>query len=397
MRIAIVVWELDITGGTQRLALELSRNLVKRGHVVDVYAYYHAPRKGYVDLMTPLSMRGVTGDRESMPPPITQEIGKIGYFYRIYRKIIVAFWQIDPKVRDLAHLVKSGGRYDVINIHDYSAYRIAPLIQNTRIVWTMNDIQRPPLSGKNPFHNGLFNLIQQALIRREIRNIRTIAVLDERNRRLVRDYYGRDSTVVRGGMDLDMFDGQSPIRVARARYQVFVSSIFFPHRRFEDVVDAAKILRNRGREDFHVQINGITDRALAYYESIRKRIADAALEPFFTITPGLSEEALKKAYLAADLFVFPNDNQTWGLAVFEAMLAGCPTIVSKGSGASEILADGENALLVPPRDPESIANALDRIMNDKELRARLSENGPAFVRSRISWTRYAEEMERLFI
>ncbi len=398
MRIAVILWELDIKGGTQRLALEVSGNLAKRGHTVDVYAYYYAPGNGYTDLMTGLSVHGIASERKTTGKgAVPHGFGAIGYFYRVYQKLISGFWKTDPKVRELAELVRAGGQYDVINVHDYTAYRIAPLLHNVRIVWTMNDIQRPPLAGKNPIHNWLFNSIQKILVRREIRNISAIAVLDERNKRLVREYYGRSAVVVRGGMDLDMFGGRSPIRTSRQKYQIFLSSIFFPHRRFEDMVDAAKLLAGEGRSDFHVRINGFPDRAPAYYASICERMTAAGLDPFFTIATGMSEQELKAAYLSADIFVFPNNNQTWGLAVFEAMLAGCPVIVSSGSGASEILTDEENGLIVPPCTPEAIASALRRLMNDPDLLARLSMNGPVFVKEHLSWSRYAEAMERLFL
>jgi len=66
----------------------------------------------------------------------------------------------------------------------------------------------------------------------------------------------------------------------------------------------------------------------------------------------ISEEKLVEFYSTSDIFVFPNYPQTWGLAVFEAMGCGTPVVVSTSCGASEVLTDKENAILVPPKSPE---------------------------------------------
>jgi glycosyltransferase involved in cell wall biosynthesis len=260
----------------------------------------------------------------------------------------------------------------------------------------MNDIQRPPLTGKSRLHNTLFNFLQKIVATYEIKNIKKIVVLDKRNVALAKSYYNRDSIIVRGGMDLDMFKNITIEKVFKKdRYQLFLSSIFFPWRRFEDVVDAVEILKHKGYTNFNVHINGITDRAPSYYLSIVDRIAKKNVGDYIHITTGLSEPELIQAYAKTDIFIFPNHNQTWGLAVFEAMLAGCATIVSKTSGASEILTDNENALLVNPKSPEEIAEKIALLLDDPKKLESISKNGIEFVRKNLSWKRYAQEMAQV--
>jgi glycogen(starch) synthase len=75
---------------------------------------------------------------------------------------------------------------------------------------------------------------------------------------------------------------------------------------------------------------------------------------------------------------------------------GRPVIVSTGCGVSEVLRDGVDALLVPPRRSDLIALCLGRLMDDAGLRRRLGEQGQRLVEGELSWRRYAERMLRVF-
>lgn len=61
-------------------------------------------------------------------------------------------------------------------------------------------------------------------------------------------------------------------------------------------------------------------------------------------------------YRAADVFVYPSYNETFGLPILEAMAAGCPVVTSDVSAMPETA--GGAALLADPKDPESIADAI---------------------------------------
>jgi glycosyltransferase involved in cell wall biosynthesis len=63
----------------------------------------------------------------------------------------------------------------------------------------------------------------------------------------------------------------------------------------------------------------------------------------------------------------------------EAMAAGLPVVASRLSGIPELVTDGVSGLLVPPADPVALADALQRLAGDPELRARLGDAGRATV------------------
>ncbi|MES2006542.1 MAG: glycosyltransferase family 4 protein [Patescibacteria group bacterium] len=411
MKIAIVLWEATIFGGTQRQALELGLSLKRAGHEVGVFCYAYDPSRTYANVRNELPIYAVKEVQTALQSTVHTSsrakkfIKKIGLYTvllvgRQYLQSMQNLFVAEKAVVELARRMEQVhplSYWDVINVHDYEAYKLARMIKHPNIVWMLNDMQRTKKLVGPLLHRLYMGFIQKEMIKKEIRNIRSIAVMDYRNERLCKEKYGRDSSVVRSGIDLDMFDILSSKRVpAQSPYTLFASSIFFPHRRFEDLIDALALVVESGRRNFHLVLNGSPERAYEYYTFVKNRIESKDLSEFVTLVNGLSEEELKKQYIASDIFIFPNNNQTWGLAIFEAMLAGCACIVSRGSGGHEVLTDGENALLVDPESPEQIAEKLLFLMDHPHEIERISKSGNAFVTNNLSWDKYAQQMLRVF-
>ena len=93
------------------------------------------------------------------------------------------------------------------------------------------------------------------------------------------------------------------------------------------------------------------------------------------IFAGLNKEVWQY-YAASDVVVLPTLNEAFGLVVLEAMSMGLPVLVSSLAGASELVEDGLNGLLIKdPTDASEIAAKLDAILLNERFRTRLGENG----------------------
>jgi glycosyltransferase involved in cell wall biosynthesis len=108
----------------------------------------------------------------------------------------------------------------------------------------------------------------------------------------------------------------------------------------------------------------------------------------------VDEAALALRYAAADVAVFLSDYEGFGLPALEAMARGVPVVASRAPALGEIF--GEAALLVEPRDERAVAAAMERILNDRELRADLVRRGRALA-SRFSWKDTAERTWRCLV
>jgi len=76
---------------------------------------------------------------------------------------------------------------------------------------------------------------------------------------------------------------------------------------------------------------------------------------------------------AMDIVVLPSLSESFSQVIIETLAARRPLVVTDVGGAREVVTDGDNALLVPPRDSEAIRAAISRIVTDEQLRERLIE------------------------
>ena len=84
------------------------------------------------------------------------------------------------------------------------------------------------------------------------------------------------------------------------------------------------------------------------------------------------ERLMSMAFSAADVFVMPTRAEAFGQVVFEAMACGTPVVAFDVGGVPDMVRHEETGLLAPPEDATALGAAVTRVLDDHELRARLS-------------------------
>ena len=99
---------------------------------------------------------------------------------------------------------------------------------------------------------------------------------------------------------------------------------------------------------------------------------------------------------ACDLFVLPSPAEPFGLVLLEAMALGRPVIATDSGGPREIVAQNQTGLLVPPKNPAALAEAICCLINDPQARAEMGAAGEARYRAQFTAARMAREMLALY-
>ncbi len=148
-----------------------------------------------------------------------------------------------------------------------------------------------------------------------------------------------------------------------------------PVKGWEDLLAAFAIAHGRAPA-LTLEIHGhgpVKDRLLRMAGSM------GLSSSFSLCEPGLEAHEIF-ARCAAPVLVVPSREEGFGLVLLEAMAAGVPIIATKAGGIPEVVRDGVEALLAPPRDPEALSAAILRVAGDPTLRARMAEAGRHRVR-----------------
>jgi glycosyltransferase involved in cell wall biosynthesis len=112
-------------------------------------------------------------------------------------------------------------------------------------------------------------------------------------------------------------------------------------------------------------------------------------------------QAMEQAYLTSTVFCLPTRFEPFGTSFVEAMLYQLPCVGPNAWAVPEIIRDGETGLLVPPEDPKALADALVRLLSDRELAQRLGEAARYRTLEHFTWpgvvSRMVEAMQPLLL
>lgn len=110
----------------------------------------------------------------------------------------------------------------------------------------------------------------------------------------------------------------------------------------------------------------------------------------------VSHDQMPSIYSASNLIVLPSRVEGLGLILPEAMACGKPVIGARTSGILEIIEHGENGLLVKPKDPQGLAEAIQEIRNSDSLRRKFVEQGFITVKQKFNAQKQVERLEKIY-
>jgi glycosyltransferase involved in cell wall biosynthesis len=211
-----------------------------------------------------------------------------------------------------------------------------------------------------------------------------IAASEAIRRMLVADGVPEAQTVtVHEGIDVDHVAAAPPVNVHEAFFLPHGAPVvgnvaaLVPHKGQRYLIDAALLVVQQVPDARFVILGEGELR-----EHLEKYVRDHRLEKH-VLLPGFRTDVLG-CLKSFDLFVMSSVTEGLGTSLLDAMAAGRPIVATTAGGIPEIVADGVNGLLVPPRDAHALADAIVRALKDADLRRRLGEAGFARVNQRFT-------------
>ena len=412
MKIAMIHTPLVSRGGGQRQILKLAFELQKFGHEVEIFTSAVNKEKCYREIIEKLTVNVI-------PLPLENKIPKFLIPSEIYQKdegggeadgsSSLRTWMRRAMGRqfytipyELPSMINTGRKipkgFDIINNHNFPsewAAFIAKKRLRVPIVWMCNE---PPIwffnsesrKGLRKINGPIYELFDKTASD----YIDEIIVLSKIAQGYVDRAYHRSSRIVRSGVDVELFHTASGKDI-REKYGLDGDFVLLQVGNFQlskgqaDSINALyQLSKNYDRIKLILDGGGPKGQLVKLSEKLG--ISDKVL-----FLHSNDDEELSKVYAACDVFIFPQQI-TWGLAVIEAMAASKPVIVSNKCGASEIIQSNDNGLIFDQSKPEEIAQKVKLLLDNADLRKKIGGHAYDYVKSHLSWEKYARTMEIIF-
>lgn len=166
---------------------------------------------------------------------------------------------------------------------------------------------------------------------------------------------------------------------------------FVPEKGLQYLVKAAKIVLSEHHDVKFVLVGDGPLKPcimnLAIKNGLKERICFAGK---------MSQREVVQVMQSASVFLLPSLKEGFPKTLLEAMACGKPVIASNISGVNEIIEDGYNGLLVPPREPRLMADAIIELSNDKDLSHKLGQQARLSVLKRYNWDLVIDKIEKVY-
>jgi D-inositol-3-phosphate glycosyltransferase len=216
--------------------------------------------------------------------------------------------------------------------------------------------------------------------------------------------YGADASrlsMVPCGVDLNEFgpgdkaQARHALGLAEHEFVVLQLGRMVPRKGVDNVIQALSHLGD-GRPARLLVVGGNSadpdDGQTPEITRLRELARHCGVAPRVTFIGQRQRAALRNFYLAADVFVSTPWYEPFGITPLEAMACGTPVVGSDVGGIRYSVVDGVTGHLVPPHEPQVLAQCLDHLRANPALAAAMGRAGVHRVRSRFTWDRVATDL-----
>jgi len=385
------------TGGMNVYVRDLSHELIRRGHQVDVFTRSQDPSILRIDDSLGRGARVIHVPAGPEQP---------------YSKHLVYEHLPEFVAGVLKQAAADGIQYDVIHSHYWLSGVVARAL---RQAWGIPVLHMFHTLGR------MKNTVAQRPEERETsRRIACegeivnfsdalVAATPVEKQQLI-DLYGADEKrihVISPGVDLEQFHpipqahAKERIRVCPERDMILFVGRIEPLKGIDNLLRAIALVLERRpalRAGLCVPIiGGDPDRICLEDEMVRLQDLreELGIEDVVTFLGAKDQEMLQYYYSAAEMLVMPSDYESFGMVALEAMACGTPVIASDVGGLAYLVRHRRTGYRVPARDPEALAAKITRLLTHEGLRRRIGQRAACWAES-YAWPKITDQIETLY-
>ena len=378
-------------GGQNVHVAALSMALARRGHAVRVYTRRDDPAlPAVVRIMDGLEVVHV----DAGPPAALSKDVLLPYMGELAVGI-AADWGNSPPDLVHAHFWMSGvAALDAARSREDPGYPV-PVVQTFHALGTVKKRHQ----GAEDTSPAARTWLEPSVGRNADRIIATCS--DEVFELKAMGIPGNRISVAPCGVDLSLFGSSGPVEQRGRRHRIAAVGRLVPRKGVDLSVRALALLAEEGLDDVELLIvGGATDSpGLESDPEVRRLLALArslGVEDRVMLRGQVPREQMPAVLRSADAVVCAPWYEPFGIVPLEAMACGVPVVASAVGGLIDTVVHGKTGLLVPPRDPAALADALAELLQNPRYARRLGMAGKQRANARYSWDRVAADTEKAY-
>jgi L-malate glycosyltransferase len=260
--------------------------------------------------------------------------------------------------------------FDLVHAHYASSYGLVGALSKNLIPLVIS------FWGSDVFYFPRKNWITKSVLKYVLKKADSIQSSSCAMAKEIKLYTDKKVEVVYFGIDTNRF--YPKVKIETEKIVIGVVKTMSPIYAIDHFIKSIPLVQNR---DFEVLIVGGGNQ-LEEYKNLAKELGISDKVKF---EGRVSHEKVLEKLHKMDVFINVSHNESFGVSILEASACGIPVIVHNKGGMSEVVEHGITGLLINDNQPETIANAIDKIVSDKESRLSMGNNGVNFVKSKFEF------------
>ena len=375
MNVAIIISNYyPYIGGAEIFAQEIAQRLVKDGHRVDV----------------------ITGRWDRNLPQLEVINGVSVYRINLLKFKRLGSIAYPPPMLWKLLLLNRANHYDLIHsIGEIAACEVGTIGKKL--------MQRPHLMTlqggylTKGLRNRLTEIVVSGFVKWNLRNADVVHAISQKLAQNARRFGAKRVVVIPNGVNGSIFKSMDRKKLREqygfsidAKIVVSVARLV-PVKGLDYLIKAVSLLLQTDNKINLLIIGDGSQRA-----ELEELISELKLDNRVRLMGTIPHEQIAGFLNQADVFVLPSLSEGLGIAIIEAMACGIPVIGTNVDGIPDIIKDNDNGVLVPPGDAEALAGAIDKLLQNEELRGRLVVRGLEEVEQRFQWENIYQQVRQVY-
>jgi len=246
--------------------------------------------------------------------------------------------------------------------------------------------------GSDVYNPWIFKNIVSKLV---LRNADAIIALTEDMKKRIQNIHDRSVFVIPNGVDLERF-GELPqeipdkeSKLTDEKVIIFIGTLR-PVKGVRYLIEAMRMIAEGYKRTRLLLVGDGEERGY-----LEKLVNKMGLEDCVSFIGRVPHERALTYMVTSDVFVLPSLSEGFPMTILEAMACGLPIVATRIGGLPEVIEDGRSGFLVEPENPKEIAERVLLLLEDNELRKRISLNNKERV-EKYSWQHIVNRLAEVY-